>query len=43
MSFIGVKLGSKFGDKYEKKAQILGGVILIAMGLKILLSHLGIF
>ena len=42
MSFIGVKLGSKFGDKYEKNAQILGGVILIAMGLKILLSHLGI-
>ena len=43
MSFIGVKLGCKFGIKYEKNAQILGGIILIVMGLKILLSHLGVF
>lgn len=42
MSFIGVKIGSKFGNKYEKGAQILGGVILIFMGIKILLSHLKI-
>ena len=43
MSYIGVKIGSKFGNKYEKKAQMLGGTILILIGLKILLEHLGIF
>lgn len=41
-SFAGVKLGSVFGDKYEKKAELLGGVILVLLGLKILLEHLGI-
>lgn len=39
---IGVKIGNKFGDKYEKKAEIVGGLILILMGIKILLEHLGI-
>ncbi len=38
----GVKVGSVFGNKYEKKAQVLGGVILILLGLKILLVHLGV-
>jgi len=38
----GVKIGNLFGDKYEKKAQIMGGVILICLGIKILLEHLGI-
>lgn len=38
-SAIGVKIGSIFGNKYEKKAQILGGIILIVLGLKILLEH----
>lgn len=42
LSIIGVKIGNKFGDKYEKKAELAGGVILILMGLKILLEHLGI-
>ena len=42
ISLIGVKIGNKFGDKYEKKAEIAGGIILILMGLKILLEHLGI-
>lgn len=42
LSAIGVKIGSVFGDKFEKKAQIAGGVILILLGLKILLEHLGI-
>ena len=37
---IGVKIGNKFGDKYEKKAEITGGIILIIMGVKILLEHL---
>lgn len=39
---IGVKIGNKFGDKYERKAEVVGGLILILMGIKILLEHLGI-
>ena len=42
LSLIGVKIGNKFGDKYERKAELIGGIILILMGLKILLEHLGI-
>ena len=42
ISVIGVKIGNIFGDKYEKKAEFIGGVILILMGLKILLEHLGV-
>ena len=41
-SAVGVKIGSIFGAKYEKKAQLAGGIILIALGVKILLEHLGI-
>ena len=41
-STLGVIIGKKFGDKFEKKAQILGGVILILIGTKILLQHLGL-
>ena len=41
-SIIGVKIGNKFGDKYERKAETVGGLILIFMGIKILLEHLGI-
>ena len=42
LSMVGVKVGSVFGAKYEKKAEFLGGVILILLGLKILLEHLGV-
>ena len=42
ISFFGVKAGNKFGSKYEKKSQIAGGIILILIGLKILLEHLGV-
>ncbi len=42
LSAIGVKVGSIFGDKFGKKAQIAGGVILILLGAKILLEHLGL-
>lgn len=42
ISVIGVKIGNIFGNKYEKKAEFAGGVILILMGIKILLEHLGI-
>ncbi len=41
LSAAGVKLGSVFGEKYEKKARIAGGVILILIGLKVLAEHLG--
>ena len=34
LSVIGTKVGNKFGDKYEKKAEFVGGVILILLGLK---------
>ena len=40
-SAIGVKIGNIFGSRFEKKAQMAGGVILILLGLKILLEHLG--
>ena len=42
MSAAGVKIGNVFGSRFEKKAQIAGGVILILLGTKILLEHLGI-
>lgn len=42
ISVIGVKIGNQFGDKYGKKAEIMGGVILILLGIKILLEHLEI-
>ena len=43
ISFIGVIIGNKFGYRFKGKAEITGGVILILIGLKILLEHLGIF
>ena len=42
MSGLGVKIGNVFGAKFEKKAEAAGGVILILLGLKILLEHLGV-
>ena len=42
LSIIGVAVGNFFGSKYKKKAEIVGGIILILIGLKILLEHLGI-
>ena len=42
LSAVGVKIGNVFGSRYEKKAQMAGGAILILLGLKILLEHLGI-
>lgn len=41
-SAAGVKIGNIFGTRFEKKAQVAGGVILILLGLKILLEHLGV-
>ena len=42
LSGAGVKVGSVFGTKYKKKSEIAGGVILILLGSKILLEHLGV-
>ena len=40
LSVIGYNFGTYIGQKYQKKAQIMGGIILIIMGFKILLEHL---
>ena len=42
LSMIGVAIGAKLGDKFEKKAEFIGGLILILIGVKILLEHLGV-
>lgn len=42
LSMVGVLVGSRFGDRYGKKAEILGGMILILIGVKIVLEHTGI-
>ena len=41
-SILGVKIGNVFGSRFEKSAGVIGGIILILIGLKILLEHLGI-
>lgn len=43
LSAIGVKIGNIFGTKYKSKAELAGGIILIALGFKILIEHLGLF
>lgn len=43
LSAVGVGIGNIFGTKYKAKAEIAGGIILILLGIKILLEHLGIF
>ena len=43
LSAIGVRVGNIFGSRYEKKAEFVGGVILIFLGIRILLEHLGIW
>lgn len=40
IALVGVKIGNVFGNRYEKKAQLTGGIILILLGTKILLEHL---
>lgn len=42
MSFAGVKLGYIFGSRLSSKAELLGGIILVLIGVKILLEHTGI-
>lgn len=42
LSFVGVLIGHRFGTRFQKKAEIAGGVVLVLIGLKILLEHLGV-
>ncbi len=42
LSAVGVLIGHRFGARYKDKATLAGGLILILIGLKILLEHLGI-
>ena len=42
LSAVGVKLGSVFGARWRNRAELAGGIILILLGTKILLEHLGI-
>ncbi|MBS6195686.1 MAG: manganese efflux pump [Clostridiales bacterium] len=42
LSMVGVKVGNVFGVKYKARAELAGGIILILLGLKILLEHLGV-
>lgn len=41
LSLIGVKVGSLFGARYKSRAELAGGIILVLLGTKILLEHLG--
>ena len=43
ISMAGVYIGNFFGSRFKKKAEIAGGIILVGIGIKILLEHLGIF
>ncbi len=42
MSAIGVKVGNIFGARYKSRAELVGGIILVLLGVRILLEHLGI-
>ena len=43
ISVFGVRIGSVFGDRYGSKAEIVGGIILILIGVKILLENFNVF
>ena len=40
LSAVGVKIGNVFGAKYKSKAELVGGIVLVAMGVNILIEHL---
>ncbi len=42
LSAVGIRIGHAFGAKYKSGAELLGGVVLILIGVKILLEHLGV-
>lgn len=41
LSIVGVAIGQRFGAKYERRATLVGGIVLVLIGLRILLEHLG--
>lgn len=43
LSMVGVVIGKGIGDKFKSKAELVGGIVLILIGVKILLEHLGVF
>lgn len=43
LSAAGIRIGNIFGAKYKSRAELIGGLVLILMGVKILLEHLGVF
>jgi len=43
LSFSGVVVGHRFGSRFERPAEVAGGLILIGIGTKILLQHLGVW
>ncbi|MEG2176453.1 MAG: manganese efflux pump, partial [Oscillibacter sp.] len=43
LSLAGVAVGNCFGARYKKRAELTGGILLILLGAKILLGHLGLF
>jgi len=42
LSLLGVVVGNKFGSKYQKKAELIGGLVLILIGFKLLFEQLGV-
>ena len=42
LSFVGIYIGNVFGARYKSRAELAGGIILVVIGVKILLQHLGI-
>lgn len=42
ISLLGVFIGNRFGAKYKDKASLIGGIILILIGCKVLIEHLGL-
>lgn len=42
LSWAGVKVGAVFGAKYKRRAELVGGCVLILLGVKILLEHTGV-
>ena len=43
ISMAGVAIGQKFGARYKDKATLAGGIVLVLIGLRVLLGHLGVF
>jgi len=43
LSMLGVAIGQKFGAKYQDRATLVGGIVLVLIGVRILLEHLGVF